>query len=100
MRYTIENDWDLVAHVRIPDFYRERIVGTVRLEVATLIDTRTGDTYPGGARRVTVKPSKGIAIPIKTKTYRGELAWNNAERHFDDAVQAFKYAASRELEAS
>ena len=49
-----------------------------------LIDER-GTVYRDGAHKVKVTPAgRKLSIPAKTKTFRGEAAWMDAERLWRD----------------
>ena len=82
-RYTVVPPWTL-----------SRTYWPFRVEVADLLDTRSGRTYVDGAQRVvderTNKPAKrgkGGTVPFK-----GETAWSDAERLAQDLMFAERYA--------
>lgn len=78
-RYKVKGDW--ATDTVLSDH--------VKIEVSTLIDTRNGQEYRDGAHRVVVKNVEGY----RTKTFKGESAWCNAERYANDAEWARRRAA-------
>lgn len=49
-----------------------------------MTDTRDGHLYRDGAERVTVRGVAGF----RTRTFKGETAWSDAERYANDALWA------------
>ena len=81
-RYEIGASWTEVDRQAVDHFWEE--VGTQTTEVADLVDTRTGDRYKAGARRVTVKIGKAK----RTKTFIGEMARAEARNWADETLTA------------
>ena len=54
------------------------------VEVGDLLDTRTGTTYAEGWHRVQLTPAGRERTGMRTKTFRGETAWSDAERYARD----------------
>jgi hypothetical protein len=81
-RYQALNDWETVRDETLTNYYGDELA-RVRVELATLHDTRTGDRYRDGARRVTVT-SKGIK---RTRTFIGESAYHLARNWTDETVR-------------
>lgn len=77
MRYTIEGPWRRVTTIEITTGFDPTRLGYI--ERADLKDTRTGDTFTDGARRVV-----SLVEGFRTKTFKGETAWNDAQRYADD----------------
>ena len=85
-RYAIVGAWSHESTV-----YAEDSSGTayaVRIDTATLRDTRTNNDYREGAWKVSVTPRHAST---RAKTFRGESAWSNATRYAGDAVTAIRY---------
>jgi hypothetical protein len=82
-RYTTPGPWTTTAFTAVHDYNRNKI-GSVSIEVGPLVDTRTSTRYPQGAERVVIT---GPAGRPRGKTFRGEMAWCQAESYAHDAVQ-------------
>lgn len=77
-RYVIQGPWVAVS---VLGARPGETLYTITTEVATLRDTRTGDSYPSGARRVRVSPRFTGA---RTRTFKGETAWSRADNYARD----------------
>jgi hypothetical protein len=82
-RYEIGTDWTPLTRETVLDYGDD--AGEAVTEVASLRDTRTGDIYPRGARRVTVKVT---GAGKRSKTFVGEFAWAQANSWADDTIDA------------
>lgn len=60
------------------------------LSIGELTDTRTGRTYPDGAHKVTLSRT-ARDLGFKSKTFKGETAWSDAERLIRDVQTAVRY---------
>lgn len=78
-RYTIEGPWREEESRLVTDYNLEN-QWTITKETATLMDNHGGMRYECGAYRVRVKGPN----PPRTKTFRGETAWSDAERLMGD----------------
>lgn len=78
-RYAVANDW--TPRFGVPAEYNDLLI----IEEATLIDTRTGDRFTDGAQRVRMLKS---VEGFKTKTFKGEMAWSDADRYANDVYWA------------
>lgn len=86
-RYKVSSDWSPALQSR--EFYAPFLI-----EEAHIVDTRTGQEFVCGARRVvdtrTGKPAKtgkGGTVP-----FFGESAWSDAERLASDLALKVRYA--------
>jgi hypothetical protein len=76
-RYTVQGPWRRISSTSITVGFDEKVIGYI--ERADLLDTRTGDTYEDGARRV-----RSLVEGFRSKTFKGETAWSDARRYSDD----------------
>ena len=60
------------------------------LQIGELVDTRTGNVYPDGAHKVTL-PRHVRDLGFRSKTFKGETAWSDAERLINDVLVAIRY---------
>lgn len=69
--------------------------GTVyfQIEVADIIDTKSGVRYEDGAFRVTRNGRPAIVGKGGTVPFFGETAWADAERLFNDLVLKARHAS-------
>jgi len=81
-RYTVTPPWAL-----------SRTIWPFAIEVADLVDTRTGRTYVDGAYRVVVAETGKPAVRGKggTVPFKGETAWSDAERLATDLMFAERH---------
>jgi hypothetical protein len=82
-RYRIEGPWERVSEEKVVDFYGERSWFVV-IERTGLTDTRGGHYYADGAYRVSVT---GPSPKPRTKTFKGEMAWSQAQNYADDCLR-------------
>lgn len=79
-RYRVEGPWTT-----------EQTSAHAVIETATLVDTRDGHRYARGAFRVRVL-TRGITdrggTPFRTRTFKGETAYDGAHAYFDDIMWA------------
>jgi hypothetical protein len=70
----------------------------ITIQVCDLRDTRTGTVYTDGCHRVVINKSDRVPATgqPRTKTFKGEMAWCNAERYAEDARNWYQ---RRRLEA-
>jgi hypothetical protein len=80
-RYKVEHDWHAADTETHTDMFGDTWA-TVTTEFATVVDTRTGDTFQDGARRVTVKANG----KTRRRTFIGETAWSDAKRWIWDVL--------------
>jgi hypothetical protein len=80
-RYTTPGPWTTTAFTAVRDS-AGNVFGSVSIEVGPLVDTRTATRYPEGAERVIVT---GPAGRPRAKTFKGEMAWCQAESYAEDA---------------
>jgi hypothetical protein len=79
-RYTPTGTWD--------ERWRVSASGAViTIQVCDLRDERTGTVYRDGTHKVHVRKSDRLPATgqPRSKTFKGELAWCNAERYAEDA---------------
>ena len=77
-RYTVVGNW---SRSLSPNLAPSVLV----IEDSDLHDPRTNTTYPDGAVRVRFL----VSVPgFRTKTFKGETAWSDAERYARDAAFA------------
>lgn len=95
-RYTKTGEWS-VSTDRDPVYftYPDGRPGVLTLEVADVVDNRTGRVFYGDAFRVAAdgrpyKRGKGGSVP-----FIGETAWMDGARAFDDEVTAMRFAPER-----
>ena len=81
-RYTIPGPWTCIVSQHALG------IGYVQIETGPLVDTRTNTRYEEGAHRVTVskRPADAVKWP-RGKTFRGEMAWCQAESYARDCVR-------------
>lgn len=60
------------------------------LSIGELTDTRTGHVYPDGAHTVTLSRT-ARDLGFRSKTFKGDTAWSNAERLIYDVQIAARY---------
>ena len=82
-RYKLHGQWRQESASQIGHYI-------VRELSSDLIDTQ-GKVFPDGAFRVTVEDSNTGAKT--TKTWKGELAWSNAQRYASDQILALRRAS-------
>lgn len=79
-RYRVDGPWAT-----------ERTAPAALIETATLVDTRDGHRYTRGAFRVRVL-TRGLTdrrgTPFRTRTFKGETAYDGAHAYFDDIMWA------------
>jgi hypothetical protein len=91
-KYSTKNDWHLVSDEEIvrtnaletDDF----TVGTIKTYSGTLVDKESNKDYPGGAMKVIIDIPPAFK---KSKTFKGETAWMDAERWSGDVVNDYRY---------
>ena len=95
-RYLTPGPWTCIRRTNIKGYYGTRI-GAVQIEAGPLMDVQCSQRYEDGARRVTVttRPAEATTWP-RGKTFRGEMAWCNAERYADDCAQMMERYAREE----
>ena len=95
-RYTTPGPWTTISRTNVNGYYGTRI-GAVQIETGPLIDSRTGQRYEEGAHKVTVsqRPA-GVTVWSRGKTFKGEMAWCQAENYRDDCLEAMKAYARNE----
>lgn len=90
-RYSVKNDWSLVSEeeiVRTSIFEQfDVIIGTIKTYSGTLVDKETSADYSGGAMKVVVDIPPAFK---KSKTFKGETAWMDAERWSGDIVNDYR----------
>lgn len=82
-RYAVEGPWVKLEDVVLNDGYAGDTYVLGKVEAATLVDTRGGYRYERGAIRVVAKVQG-----VRTKTFKGEMAWADAARYADDMALA------------
>lgn len=84
-RYKVNSEWT--------DTYSDPNYGHFRIQEADIIDTKNGNTYQYGARRVIdVRTGKAVKGKGGTHPFFGEMAWADAERLAGDLYNAERYA--------
>lgn len=100
-RYSTKNDWHLISEEEIVKMYPQvKVIGNIKTYSGTLVDKEGDQEYDGGAMKVIVElPSVPDGPPAfkKTKTFKGETAWMDAERWSNDMVQEYKKVNSNYL---
>lgn len=76
----------------VPPWTLFQTQGTYSIEVADLLDKRTGRTYQEGAQRVVDSHGKPVKGKGGTSPFAGETAWSDAERLMRDLAFAERYA--------
>lgn len=89
-RYKVTGNWQTLSGMDV-ERNSDGEIFTVVIEGSDLVDERCHVTYEDGARRVRVL-DKGTGI--RPKTFRGEMAWAQAESYFRDVV----YTIQRSVE--
>jgi hypothetical protein len=87
-RYMILPDWSVESTTTIDDGETKGAVITV--ETASLKDTRSGHVYAQGAYRVRVRCEPTRPDQPRTRTFKGETAWSQAERYAEDTRWYFR----------
>ena len=82
-RYKVVGDWQSIRSEQVADPWSEA-KATLDVALADVQDTRTGDRFRDGARRVTVK-AKGKNR--RQRVFIGERAYDEARRWTDDVLR-------------
>ena len=82
MRYKTSGNWKVVDTRQITEYCNGPVVVTITFEVSDAIDTKYGSVHTNGYRRATVKAGS----VKKSKSFVGEMAWNDCERWAHDIV--------------
>lgn len=87
-RYSSKNDWRLISEEEIVRLYpQETVIGNIKTYSGTLVDKVGEAEYDGGALKVIIEVPPTLK---KSKTFKGETAWMDAERWSNDIVQDYK----------
>jgi hypothetical protein len=85
-RYEATGTWETTWQVSVRG-------ATIIIEVRDLRDTRSGTVYRDGCHRVRITRAEALPGQPRSKTFKGESAWCNAERYAEDARNGFAYRA-------
>jgi len=104
MRYTPQGAW-LEFETDLVTDYENRPLGTVITEFSDLLDTRDGQVYRGGSRRVRVETAIVLSDlarsrtggNLRSKTFRGERAPDQAKAYHNAAVRALDFEANHQI---
>lgn len=88
-RYQIAGGWDEADRQTV---YGGSGAVVLRIETADLVETTSGRRYVQGAYRVSA--SRAVMVgdnkPVRSKTFKGETAWMDAERLQRDMAMAIQ----------
>jgi hypothetical protein len=84
-RYVIAGPWSVNT---TSTFDHDDATSTLTVETTDLRDTRSGTVYREGAYRVQVVST--VSGAPRTKVFKGETAWSQAERYAEDARLFFR----------
>lgn len=82
-RYKVTSGWVVVN--KTAEVTQDGETVTLTRAYAKLTDTRGRWVYDQGAWKVTARYDDGTSF-VRAKTFKGETAWNDSERLYDDLV--------------
>jgi hypothetical protein len=89
-RYKTPGPWRESGETVVKDY--PYILARITIESGPLEDTRTGQLYEDGARRVRIDTKVSLADDLRTKVFTGETAWSQADNRVRDLANAVKRA--------